>query len=88
MDLLKELAIFDALLVAFDDLVIPDTNSLVADLEELVVVVTKLLLGLHVDPPEVEGISRSIAGRLEVGGEGLGHVGPGLDVARLEVVEP
>jgi hypothetical protein len=37
MDLLKDLAIFDALLVAVKDLVVPDANTGVAVLEESVV---------------------------------------------------
>jgi hypothetical protein len=72
VDLLKDLAILDAFLVALDDLVISDANACVAILEEFFGVVTEPLLGLHDDPPEVEGISREIVGHLEVGGEGLG----------------
>jgi hypothetical protein len=34
------------------------------------------LVVLHGHPPEVEGISRVIVGRLEVQSEGLGQVGP------------
>jgi hypothetical protein len=71
MHLLKDLAILDTLLVTVDDLVILDTDAGVAVLEELVGVMSKLLVGLHGHPPEVEGISRAIVGHLEVGCEGL-----------------
>jgi hypothetical protein len=42
---------------------------------------------LHNDPLEVESVSRAIVGRLEVGGEGLGQIGPRVDTAGREVVE-
>jgi hypothetical protein len=86
VDLLKHIVISDALLVAFDDLVIPDTNASVAVLKEPVGVVTELLIGLHGDPPEVEGVTMVIVG--EIGREGLGQVGPRCDAASREVVEP
>jgi hypothetical protein len=57
MDLLKDLAVSKALLVAIDDLVVPDANAGVAVLKEPVGVVTKPLASLHGYPPEVEGIS-------------------------------
>jgi hypothetical protein len=88
MDLLKDLAIFDTLLVAFDDLVVPDADAGVAVLEELVGVVAEPLVGLHGDPLEVECVPRAIVGRLEVGREGLGQVHPRRDDVYLEVVEP
>jgi hypothetical protein len=43
-----------------------DNNAGVAVLEELVGVVAQPLAGLHGHPPEVEGVSRAIIGRLEV----------------------
>jgi hypothetical protein len=72
VDLLGDLAIIDALLVAVHDLVIPNANTGVAVLEELVGVVAKPLASLHGHPPEVEGVSRAIVGHLEVRSEGLG----------------
>jgi hypothetical protein len=67
VNLLKYLAIFDALLVDLDDLVVFNANAGIAVLKELVGVVTGPL-GLHDEPPEVEGISRAIVGHLEVRG--------------------
>jgi hypothetical protein len=72
VDLLKDLAIFDALLVALHDQIVPDADAGVAVLEESVGEVTKPLVCLHGDPPEVEGVPRVIVGHLEVGREGLG----------------
>jgi hypothetical protein len=66
VDLLEDLTVPDAFLVVVDDLVILDANVGVAVLEELVGVVTKPLACLHGHPPEVEGVSRVIVGRLEV----------------------
>jgi hypothetical protein len=71
VDLLKDLAIPDTFLVAVDNLVVSDTGAGVAILEELVGVVAEPLIGLHGDPPEVEGVPRVIVGRLEVGRERL-----------------
>jgi hypothetical protein len=71
VNLLEDLAVFDALLVALDDLVVSDANVCVAVLVEPVGVVAEPLLGLHDDPPEVEGICKVIVGHLEVEGEGL-----------------
>jgi hypothetical protein len=71
LDLLKDLAISDALLVAVNNLVVSDADTSVAVLEEPVGVVAKPLVGLHGDPPEVEAIPWAIVGRLEVGSEGL-----------------
>jgi hypothetical protein len=71
MDLLKDLAISDALLVAVNDLVVSDADKSVAILEESVGIVAKPLVGLHGDPPKVEGIPRVVVGHLEVGREGL-----------------
>jgi sulfur carrier protein ThiS len=76
VDLLKDLAVPEAFLVAIDDLVVPDANASVTILKEPVGVVTKSLAGLHGYPPEVEGVSKLIVGRLEVQSEGLGQVGP------------
>jgi hypothetical protein len=72
VDLLEDLVVLDAFLVAVRDLVTPDANAGVAVLEEPVGVVAKTLTGLHGHPPEVEGVSRAIIGHLEVQGEGLG----------------
>jgi hypothetical protein len=72
MDLLKDLAVPEVFLVAVNDLIVPDTNTGVAILEEPVGVVMQLLTGLHGHPPEDEGVSRVIVGRLEVRSEGLG----------------
>jgi hypothetical protein len=72
VDLLKNLVIADTLLVAFDDLVVLDTDVGVTVLEEPVGVVVEPLIGLHGDPLEVEGVPRVIVGRLEVGREGMG----------------
>jgi hypothetical protein len=58
VDLLKDLAILDNLLVAVDDLVIPDTNIDVAVIEEPVGIVVEPLIVLRGDPPpppDVEG---------------------------------
>jgi hypothetical protein len=88
MDLLKDLAILNTFLVVVHDLVVADTNAGVAVLEEPVGVVAKALAGLHGHPPEVEVISRAIVGRLEFQSGGLGKVGPQLDAACREVVEP
>jgi hypothetical protein len=51
VDLLKDLAILDTLLVAVDDLVIPDTNIDVAVIEEPVGIVVEPLIVLRGDPP-------------------------------------
>jgi hypothetical protein len=66
MDLLEDLVVLDVFLVAVYDLVAPDANAGVAVLEEPVGLVAKPLAGLHGHPPEVEGVSRVIIGRLEV----------------------
>jgi hypothetical protein len=66
MDLLKDLAVPEAFHVAVDDLVVPDADASVAVLEEPVGIVSQPLPGLHGHPPDVEGISRAIIGRLEV----------------------
>jgi hypothetical protein len=66
MDLLEDLVVLDVFLVAVYDLVAPDANTGVAVLEEPVGLVAKPLAGLHGHPPEVEGVSRVIIGRLEV----------------------
>jgi hypothetical protein len=76
MDLLKDLVVPKAFLVAVDDLVVADVNASVAVLEEPVGVVAMPLAGLHGHPPEVEGISRVIVGHLKVQSEGLGQVSP------------
>jgi hypothetical protein len=65
-DLLKDLAVPEAFLVAIDDLVVLDANAGVAVLEEPVGVVAKPLSDLHAHPLEVEGVSRAVIGRLEV----------------------
>jgi hypothetical protein len=78
VDLLKDLAILDAFLVAVNDLIASDDNTCVVVLGEPVGVVTKPLLRLHDNPVEVEGVSRAIVGRLEVGGESLEQVGQEL----------
>jgi hypothetical protein len=51
-------------------------------------VVTEPLLGINDDTHKVKGVSRVIVGCLEVGGEGLGQVSPGVDAASEKVVEP
>jgi hypothetical protein len=66
VDLLEDHAVSNTLLVAFDDLVVSNANTGVAVLEEPVGVVVELLVGLHGDPPKVEGIPREIIGRLEI----------------------
>jgi hypothetical protein len=66
VDLLKDLAIPKAFLVAVDELVVSDANAGVTVLEEPVGVVAKSLTSLHGHPPEVEGVSRVIVGCLEV----------------------
>jgi hypothetical protein len=66
VDLLKDLAVPDAFLVPVHNLIFPDANAIVAVLKELVGVVAKPLTGLHGHPPEVEGVSRAIVGRLKV----------------------
>jgi hypothetical protein len=48
------------------------TPTGVAILEEPVGVVAEPLIGLHDDPPEVEGVPKVIIGHLEVGHEGMG----------------
>jgi hypothetical protein len=72
MDLFEDLVTPNALLVGLDDLVVSDAYTGVAVLEEPIRVFVESLIGLHDDPPEVEGISRVVAGHLEVGREGLG----------------
>jgi hypothetical protein len=74
--MLPNLAVPETFLVAVDNLVVPDTDAGVAVLKELVGVVAQLLTGLHGHPPEVEGISSAIVGRLEVRSEGLRQVSP------------
>jgi sulfur carrier protein ThiS len=81
MDLIEHLAVPETFLVDVDDQVVPNANAGVAILEEPIGVVTQPLTGLHGDPPEVEGISRAIVGRLEVRSEGLRQVGPRRDAA-------
>jgi hypothetical protein len=76
MNLLEDLAVPETFLVAIDNLVVPNTDASVAVLEEPVGVVAQPLTGLHGHPPEVEGVSRVIIGRLEVRIEGLRQVGP------------
>jgi hypothetical protein len=66
MDLLEDLAVPDAFLLAVHDLVIPDANASVAVLREPVGVVAKPLAYLHGHPPEVEGVSRAIVCCLKV----------------------
>jgi hypothetical protein len=66
MDLLEDLAVLDAFLVAVHNLVVPDANAGFAVLEEPIGVVAKPLVGLHGHPAEVEGVSKAIIGRLEV----------------------
>jgi hypothetical protein len=63
MDLLEDLAIPDAFLVAPNDLVVSDAYAGVAVLEELVRVFMEPFNGLHGDIPEVEGVPRAIVGR-------------------------
>jgi hypothetical protein len=72
VDLLKDFAILDTFLVALDELVISDAYAGVAVLEELVGVAMEPLVGLHDDPPEVEGVPEATLGHLEVGRECLG----------------
>jgi hypothetical protein len=88
VDLLKDLAVPETFLVAVDDLVVLDADASVVVLEESVSVVSLPLTNLHGHPPEVEGVSRVIIGRLEVRGEGLRQVSPRGDAACREVVEP
>jgi hypothetical protein len=51
VDLLKDLAVPEAFLVAVDDLVVADTNASVEVLEEPVGVVPQSLTGFHGHPP-------------------------------------
>jgi hypothetical protein len=87
VDLLEDLAVPNAFLVAFNDLIISDAYTGVAVLEEPVCVVAEPFIGLHGDSAEVEGVHRAIVGRLEVGREGLRQVDPEGDVVGPEVVE-
>jgi hypothetical protein len=88
VNLFKDLAIPNALIVPLDDLVVFDTSAGFPVLEEPVGVIMEPHIGLHDNSPEVGGISRVVVGHLEVGGEGLGQIGPGVDAASREVVEP
>jgi hypothetical protein len=85
--ILSDLVVPETFLVAVDDMVVPYTDASVAVLEEPIGVVPQPLARLHGHPPEVEGVSRAIIGRLEVRGEGLRQVGPRCDAACREVVE-
>jgi hypothetical protein len=56
MDLIKDLAVPETFLVAVDDMVVPNTDTIVAVLKESIGVVAQPLTGLHGHPPKVEGI--------------------------------